>query len=160
MRLIETLTDVTGMAEAYADFIREIGLGSGHQIVYYGVPGRCVPFILAKAYAVRKLGIEQVFVPVLQEALAKKITEYPGIGMQVSTESAALHPDVVTLMGGLAMPDMNISPDDVLKVISRYNARITGSCHANLFSSRRWTRAIEFDLLIDSTIDPVYIWRK
>ena len=160
MRLIETLTDVTGMAEAYADFIREIGLRSGHQIVYYGVPGRCVPFILAKAYAVRNLGVEQVFVPVLQESLAKKITEYPGIGMQVSPESAALHPDVVTLMGGLAMSDMNLSSGDVVKVISKYNARITGSCHSNLFSARRWTRDIEFDLLIDSTIDPVYVWRK
>ncbi|WP_048145087.1 DUF2124 family protein [Methanosphaerula palustris] len=37
-------------------------MDAGDQIVYYGVPGTCIPFVELLAFALRSLDLEQVFV--------------------------------------------------------------------------------------------------
>ena len=76
----------------------------GDQVVYYGCVGTCTPFVELLAIAVRGLHYEQVFVPYLDEAKARKLHEVKDTGMQVSSEPASVDPRLMVIMGGLAMP--------------------------------------------------------
>ncbi|MGE4375141.1 MAG: DUF2124 family protein, partial [Methanoculleus sp.] len=109
MELKEQLSGVPGMLRPFKGFLRDSGLNEGDQVVYYGCPGTCTPFIELLGFAVRDLPIEQVYVPYVNEAAAKVIRPVEGVGMQVSAESAVkVDPKVIVLMGGLTMPGVPV----------------------------------------------------
>ncbi len=63
MELKEELSGVPGMLRPFKAYLRGAGLGAGDQVVYYGCPGTCTPFIELLGFAVRDLPVEQVYVP-------------------------------------------------------------------------------------------------
>jgi len=160
LRLREKLKGVEGLSHPFKEFIIEQKLEEGAQIVYYGRPALCVPYIMVKSYAIRNLPAQQVFVPLLDESKAKLIEMVPDVGMHVTDEITEVHPKVVVLMGGLTMPDVSISPEMALDHISRYDPKIVGACYMSAFFEEKWPDVIPFDLLVNGIIDPVYIWRK
>ena len=160
LQLREKLKGVEGLSHPFKEFIIEQELEEGAQIVYYGRPALCVPYIMVKSYAIRNLPVRQVFVPLLDESKAKLIEMVPDVGMHVTDEITEVHPKVVVLMGGLTMPDVSISPEMALDHISRYDPKIVGACYMSELFEEKWPDVIPFDLLVDGTIDPVYIWRK
>jgi len=158
MELKEQLTSVPGMLRPFKKYLMESGLNDGDQVVFYGCPGTCTPFIELLGFAVRDLPFELVFVPFIDESKAKIIRPVPDVGMQVSDEAPALDPKVVVLMGGLSMPNMPVSAEMVKDIISGYEAKIVGVSFMEMFKKAGWSDEIEFDLLIDATIDPVSVW--
>jgi hypothetical protein len=159
MELKEKLTAVAGLLRPFKQFLLEVGISDGDQIVYYGCPGTCTPFIELMGFATRDLPIEQVFVPFLDESKAKVIKIRPDVGMQVSDITPSLNPKIVILMGGLAMPNIPVSAEMAKDTISGYDAIIVGSCFMSMFEKAKWTEEIDFDLMIDAIIDPVYVWK-
>ena len=55
----EVLRGVPGILRPFKEFIEAKGLKKGDQIVYYGVPGTCMPFIELLGFAIRSLEIEK-----------------------------------------------------------------------------------------------------
>ncbi|HVP94085.1 MAG TPA: DUF2124 family protein [Methanoregulaceae archaeon] len=152
------LKGIPGILRPFKEYFEKNKYGIGDQVVYYGVPGTCTPFIELLAFAVRGLGIEQVFVPYFKEELAKKITFIDGVGMQVSTDRADLIPRAQIIMGGLAMPGIPVTVEDAKSVIAIHqDSAIIGICFMNMFERADWMREITFELLIDATIDPVTV---
>ena len=151
---------VEGLSHPFKEFLLENELNEGDQIVYYGRPALCVPYIMVKSYEIRNLPVQQVFVPLLDESKAKVIKMVPDVGMQVSEEKTEVHPQVVVLMGGLTMPDVHISAEIALDHVSRYEPKIVGACYMSELFDAKWPDVIPFDLLVDGIIDPVYVWRK
>ena len=160
LQLREKLKGVEGLSHPFKEFIIEQKLEEGAQIVYYGRPALCVPYIMVKSYALRNLPVQQVFVPLLDESKAKLIEMVPDVGMHVTGEITEVHPKVVVLMGGLTMPDVSISPEMALDHVSRYDPKIVGACYMGEFFEAKWPDVIPFNLLVNGIIDPVYIWRK
>jgi hypothetical protein len=158
MELKEQLTSVPGMLRPFKKYLMEAGLNDGDQVVFYGCPGTCTPFIELLGFAVRDLPFELVFVPFIDESKAKIIRPVPDVGMQVSAEAPSLNPKVVVLMGGLSMPNMPVSAEMVKDLISGYKAKIVGVSFMEMFKKAGWADEIAFDLLIDATIDPVSVW--
>ncbi len=148
MELKEQLSGVPGMLRPFKGFLRDSGLNEGDQVVYYGCPGTCTPFIELLGFAVRDLPIEQVYVPYVNEAAAKVIRPVEGVGMQVSAESAVkVDPKVIVLMGGLSMPGVPVTKE------------IVGVCFMQMFEKMGWVEMFDFDLLIDASINPVRVWQ-
>lgn len=148
------------MLRPFKAYLREAGLGEGAQVVYYGCPGTCTPFIELLGFAVRDLSIKQVYVPYIDESAAKVIHMVDEVGMQVSKEAVTVDPEVAVLMGGLAMPGVPVSKEVVQEVIGAHGeTSIVGVCFMDMFEKGGWLDAFEFDLIIDASLDPVKIWR-
>ncbi len=152
------LTGVPGILRPFKQYLEKNHLGKGDQVVYYGVPGTCTPFIELLAFAVRGLGTEQIFVPYLKEEQAKKIVFVEGVGMQVSPDHMVLMPAVQVLMGGLAMPNVPVTVKEAKRMLGRHKDSATvGICFMSMFGKAGWLDEIDFDILIDATIDPVIV---
>ncbi len=160
MELKEQLSGVPGILRPFKTFIMEAGLADGGQIAYYGCPGTCTPFIELLGFAIRDLPFEQVFVPFVDEASARKIRLVQNVGMQVSTEPAAIDPKVIVLMGGLSMPNVPVTKEQVRATVDTHpGTSLVGVCFMKMFEKMGWLDLFDFDLLIDATIEPVSVWR-
>jgi hypothetical protein len=160
MEQIEQLSGVPGILRPFKAYLREAGLGEGDQIVYYGCPGTCTPFIELLGFAVRDLPVEQVYVPYVDETAAKAIRPVAGVGMQVSGAADRIEPKVIVLMGGLAMPGVPVTKEAVQAVVGTHpGAKVVGVCFMKMFAKAGWLDAFGFDRIIDATIDPVRVWR-
>jgi hypothetical protein len=157
----EVYKSVPGILRPFKEYCQSIGLGEGDQIAYYGCVGTCTPFVELLAVAIRGLKAEQVFVPLLDEGKAKKITNVPDVGMQVNGGQAALRPKALVIMGGLAMPDMPVKKEQVADLIRRHgNVKVIGVCFMSMFEKAGWLDTVTFDIMIDATIDPVTVTKK
>jgi hypothetical protein len=155
------LKGIPGILRPFKQFLETKKFGKGDQVVYYGVPGTCTPFIELLAFAVRGLGLEQVYVPYFKEEQAKKIVFKEGVGMQISPDHMVLIPGAQVIMGGLAMPNVPVTVDDAKRMLARHkDSSLIGICFMNMFEKASWTNEISFDLMIDATIDPVRVSEK
>jgi hypothetical protein len=158
MTQAETFHGVPGILRPFKEYLETKGLKKGDQIVYFGCAGTCTPFVELLAIAVRGLFPEQVFVPLLDEPKAKVIHNVEDVGMQVSAKAAQLNPKVLVIMGGLAMPNVPVTKEQVKAVIDRHpGAIVIGVCFMNMFAKAGWLDMIKFDMMIDATIDPVTV---
>lgn len=146
------------MLRPFKKYIMEAGLGDGDQIVYYGCPGTCTPFIELLAFAIRDLPVQQVYVPYFEESRAKLLALREGVGMQVTEGPVSLSPAVIVVMGGLSMPGVPVTAEKASETVAHYTARTVGICFMNMFQKTGWLDSLAFDLLIDATIDPVRIY--
>ena len=157
----EISKSVPGILRPFKAFVQDLGLKDGDQIVYFGCVGTCTPFVELNAVAVRGLHVEQVFVPLLDEAKAQKIQFVEDVGMQVSGGPVTLRPKLLVFMGGLAMPLMPVTKEQVRDLAAKYPyAKVAGVCFMSMFEKAGWLDTVDFDLLIDATLDPVVITRK
>jgi hypothetical protein len=156
----EVFKGVPGILRPFREFVEKQVSKRGAQIVYYGCPGTCSPFVELLGFAVRSLDLEQVFVPYVEESKAKKLALVPDVGMQASGAAMIRDPAAVVVMGGLSMPDVPVTLEQVASAIGKYPAaKKIGVCFMNMFEKTGWTKEIRFDLLIDATIDPVTVWK-
>ena len=133
----------------------------GDQIVYYGVPGTCTPFVELLAFAVRSLELEQVFVPFVDESRAKKIGHVDDVGMQARMAPVTLKPKAIVIMGGLSMPNVPVKAEQVKAVLDKHpGALVIGVCFMHMFEKAGWLSTVSFDCLIDANIDPVEVTTK
>jgi len=84
----------------------------------------------------------------------------PGIGFSVMNEKGdPQNPDVVVVLGGLAMPKFGCVPEEVLDMIQEISGeqkpKIIGVCFMNIFERAGWEKKIPFDTLIDTTLETV-----
>jgi hypothetical protein len=160
MKKHETFESVPGILRPFKSYIEERKLPAGAQIVYYGVPGTCTPFVELLGFAIRTLPLEQVFVPLVDESKAKKIRLEPNVGMQVTGDPVRINPAVVVLMGGLSMPNSGVTAEQARQVTGRYNVSFIGVCFMKMFQKTGWLDVFSFDLLIDANISPVDVWME
>lgn len=157
----EIFRSVPGILRPFKEYLRTRKIADGDQIVYYGCVGTCTPFVELLAMSMRGMHLEQVFVPLLAESKAKKMIDVPDVGMQVCGDTATLHPRVMVIMGGLAMPNMPLTKGDVQARIQQHSPVIViGVCFMSMFEKAGWLDTITFDLMIDATLDPVTVTTK
>jgi len=152
---------VPGILRPFREYIEKKGLKKGDQIVYYGVPGTCTPFVELLGFALRSLELEQVFVPFVDESRVKKIGHVDDVGMQARTGPVTLKPKAIIIMGGLSMPNVPVKAGQVKAVIGKHpGAVVIGVCFMHMFEKAGWLNTVSFDCLIDANIDPVEITTK
>jgi len=154
----ETFHGVPGILRPFKEFVELKGLKKGDQIVYYGVPGTCTPFVELLGFAIRSLGLEQVFVPFVDESRAKQVSHVEDVGMQARIAQLALKPGAIVIMGGLSMPNVPVKAEQVKAVLDKYpGAAVIGVCFMHMFEKAGWLSIVSFDCLIDANIDPVEV---
>jgi hypothetical protein len=157
----ETFHGVLGILRPFKEFIEKNGLKKGDQIVYYGVPGTCTPFVELLAFTVRSLELKQVFVPFVDESRAKKIGHVDDAGMQARAGPVTLNPKTIVIMGGLSMPNVPVKAEQVKSVVDKHSgAALIGVCFMHMFEKAGWLSTVSFDCMIDVNIDPVEVTTK
>lgn len=157
----ETLRGVPGILRPFKEYLKDCNLEKGTQVVYYGCVGTCTPFVELLAVAIRGLHLRQVFVPILDESKSRTIVDVPDVGMQASGAPVAIHPGVIVVMGGLAMPMMPVTKEDVRALAERHaGAKVIGVCFQSMFEKAGWLDTVPFDLVINATIDPVVVSKR
>ena len=166
MQETEKFDGITGMLRPFKKYLEDLNLPAGSQVVFYGCSGTCLPIVELLAYAARSLPYSFIFVPYLSEDKAVSLKLVENIGMQTvpRNESVPVAPSldakVVVIMGGLSMKSSAIPAGDALKVISKYDSKRIGVCFMGFLEKEGWAEALDLDLLIDATIDPVRVLKK
>jgi hypothetical protein len=160
MEKVSTLKGVPGMLRPFKEYISNMDLKEGSQIVYYGCPGTCTPFAELLSYGIRSMPVQNVFVPLLDESSAKSMINVPEVGMQISDSADRIDPALIVIMGGLSMENVPVSAADMKAVLSKYDCKVMGICFMGMFEKAGWLDEINFDQIIDAAIDPVDIYRK
>ena len=153
---MEKKSGIIGFTGAFRDSVKEIADGS--KIVFTGSIAVCTPFIELLSYTIRDKNFDMVYVPVADLKKAKMIIMQENIGYSVVDVPAdPKGPDVVVVMGGLAMPKFGCSPEDVLMMINEisvdHKPKIIGICFMNIFERMGWTKKISYDILIDTNME-------
>lgn len=160
MKQKEVFQGVPGMLRPFKEFLEKKGLKAGDQVVYYGCPGTCTPFVELLGFAVRGMDLQQIFVPYVDEGKAQVLKLVADIGMQAGGGALIARPAAVVVMGGLSMPNVPIEAKQVKDAIGKYpDASRIGVCFMNMFEKTGWLKEIEFELLIDASINPVEVWK-
>jgi len=160
MEKVESLKGVPGILRPFKEYVKSLDLNKDDQIVFYGCPGTCTPFVELMGYAIRDLGCRIIFVPFLDEGKAVTLENRDNIGFQASSGPEKIEPSLIVIMGGLAMPNIPVSAEDAEKTTSPHKSKIAGVCFMNMFAKEGWTDVIDFELIIDAGIDPVDVWKK
>ncbi|MCX9026308.1 MAG: DUF2124 family protein [Candidatus Methanoperedens sp.] len=151
MKPIEKSEGIGGMLTAF----RKLARGR-EKITFIGCPGWCNPFAELLGFVLRDAGKEMVFIPNLRKELAARVvmTEY---GMQLGEKTNPLS-DTVVLLGGLAMPKMEVDVNGLMKMIDEIteghpDRKIFGMCIGGVFEKAGWDKLIDFDYLIDGDME-------
>ncbi|HNX17427.1 MAG TPA: DUF2124 domain-containing protein [Methanoregula sp.] len=154
----EPLRGIPGILRPFKEYIKSLGLKEGDQIVYYGCVGTCTPFVELLAVSIRGFHLKQVFVPLLDEEKTRAIHDVPDVGMQASGDHVSLSPKVIVIMGGLAMPMMPITKEQVRDLAARHNgAKVVGVCFQDMFNRAGWTGTVPFDFTVNAMIEPITV---
>jgi len=148
-----TLTGVPGILRPFKEYVEKKSLPAGSEVVFYGVPGTCTPFVELLCFAIRSLHYSCIFVPYTGEDKAHQLVMKPDVGFQALDICPPKNPAVVVIMGGLAMPNMPVTADDVACVLNKWKGAGTiGICFMHMFEKAGWLEKMHFDLLIDADI--------
>ena len=155
---MEKKSGIVGFTGAFRDSVKEIQNGS--KIVFTGSVAVCTPFIELLCYTIRDKDFQMVYVPKADLKKSKKIDEQQDIGFSVlNVKGDPKKPEVVVVMGGLAMPKFGCSPEDVSIMINEISGeqkpKIVGVCFMNIFEKTGWTKEIPFDVLIDTNMETI-----
>jgi hypothetical protein len=160
MKHKEVFSGVPGMLRPFKEYLEKKGIKAGDQVVYYGCPGTCTPFVELLGFAVRGLELEQIFVPYVDESKSQQLQLAPNIGMQAGGPAKIAIPKAVVIMGGLSMPNVPVTLEQVSSTVAKYpDAALIGICFMNMFEKAGWLKTLKFDLLIDAAINPVEVWQ-
>jgi len=150
MKQVETSSGIGGLLATF----RKLARGR-KKITFIGCPGWCNPFAELLGYVLRDAGKEMVFIPNLRKELAAKVvmTEY-GMQLGEKTDPAT---DTVVLLGGLAMPKMEVDVNGLKELIDEitqgHNRQILGVCVGGVFQKAGWDTVIDFDYLVDADME-------
>ncbi|MDO9098658.1 MAG: DUF2124 family protein [Candidatus Methanoperedens sp.] len=151
MKPIEKAEGIGGMLTAF----RKLARGR-KKITFIGCPGWCNPFAELLGYVLRDAGKEMVFVPNLKKDMAVSLvsTDY---GLQLG-KKADPSSDTVVLLGGLAMPKMEVDVNGLKKMIDEIteghpDRQILGACIGGVFQKAGWDKLIDFDYLVDADME-------
>lgn len=151
MKQIEKSEGLGGLLTAF----RKLARGR-KKITFIGCPGWCNPFAELLGYVLRDAGKDMVFIPNTRKDMAARVemTEY---GIQVG-KKADPYSDTVVLLGGLAMPKMNIDVNEMKTLIDEIteghsDRKILGVCIGGVFQKAGWDKSIDFDYLVDAEME-------
>ena len=158
MKKMEKKRGIVGFTGTFRESIADVKDGS--KVVFTGSVAVCTPFIELLAYTVRDRGFDMLYVPRADAKEARKIREIENIGYSVVDEKGnPENPDAVVVLGGLAMPKFGCQPEDVIRMIEDLSGdkkpKIIGVGFMNIFESAGWDKKIDFDTVMDTTMEVV-----
>ncbi len=146
---------ITGFLRSFKTLVENIDKEQNiKKIVFTGNKYTCTPFIELLSYVIRTMNKEIIFVPSINliEPYNVKISE---VDCDFVKGGDPYNPDLVVIMGGLAMPGGPEIPsmEKFLDEIGNTNKKVIGVCFMSIFEKSGWCNFIPFDYMIDIFMD-------
>lgn len=122
------------------------------KVSFFGTPAVCLPFIELLAYAIRDLTSDMLYIPNVSIDMAVRLRYVEGYGFQISERADPHGSDIAVLLGGLAMPTLKLTAEDVMNAVTailKKRGAIVGVSFMNVFDQSGWTSKIPFDYILD-----------
>lgn len=145
MEKIQDINGLGGMLNGFRDLVAD-----DKKIAFVGSAGFCTPFALFLGYPVREK--ELVFLPGLALDKARRIvpTEY---GMELGGPASA-DADVVVILGGMAMPKIGVSPEEMKKFLEMMSyKKLIGVCFMSIFERSGWCQILPFQYVMNINLE-------
>ncbi|MBA2841203.1 hypothetical protein HNP87_001752 [Methanococcus maripaludis] len=158
---MKKIAEDKGISSQLRHFKTAVSEYGSKSILYSGSKGVCLPFALLNAYAVRTIE-EQYFTPDAKlDEISKLNLGSLGYNYSNLENNTEINPDTLVLMGGLAMPHSKVTPSEVNTLIDKVTPKkVVGICFSSVFQKQGWDKDIDFDLIIDSQLEPVTVYEK
>jgi hypothetical protein len=141
---IQDVKGLGGMLNGFRDLVKE-----DSSVTFIGTPGFCTPFALFLGFPIREKKL--AFVPNLNPEKTKEIisTEY---GMELGDLTSA-DADVVVILGGMAMPKIGVSMDEMKDLLGKINyEKLLGVCFMGILEKTGWCDDLGFDYVMDTIL--------
>ena len=159
MKKIEKGSGISFQLRTFRKIIKEL---NANKVVFAGSKYVCLPFAELNGYAIRDIK-NQYFIPETDVENGVKLVS-KSIGIQyteLENKEEMYNPDVLVLLGGLAMENSGVSLEDVNELIEKLNPKhIVGLYFMSIFQKVGWDKKIDFDYIIDGQINPVDVYSK
>ncbi|BAP62809.1 DUF2124 domain-containing protein [Methanococcus maripaludis] len=158
---MKKIAEDKGISSQLRHFKAAVSEYGSKSILYSGSKGVCLPFALLNAYAVRTIE-EQYFSPDAKlDEISKLNLGSLGYNYSNLDDNTEINPEMLVLMGGLAMPHSKVTTSDVNALIDKISPKkVVGICFSSVFQKQGWDKDIDFDLIIDSQLEPVTVYEK
>ncbi|CAF30233.1 DUF2124 domain-containing protein [Methanococcus maripaludis] len=158
---MKKIAEDKGISSQLRHFKAAVSEYGSKSILYSGSKGVCLPFALLNAYAVRTIE-EQYFTPDAKlDEISKLNLGSLGYNYSNLDDNTEINPEMLVLMGGLAMPHSKVTTSDVNALIDKISPKkVVGICFSSVFQKQGWDKDIDFDLIIDSQLEPVTVYEK
>lgn len=155
MKKIETESKgITGFLRSFKQIVEDINKEKEiKRIVFTGNKFTCTPFVELLAYVIRSMGKEIIYVPAINLDDPYKVI-LSNVDCDFVRGGDPYNPDLVVVMGGLAMPGGPEIPS-VEKFLEKIgnNKKVIGVCFMSIFDKSGWCNIIKFDYMIDIFMD-------
>ncbi len=144
MEKIQDIKGLGGMLNGFRDLVKD-----DEKVTFIGTPGFCMPFALFQGFPVRNKKL--TFVPNLDLDKTREVvaTEY---GMELG-EPTTPDADVVVILGGLAMPKIGVSVDEMKETLAKIRYKtLIGVCFMGILEQAGWCDAMDFDYVMNTTL--------
>lgn len=148
MKKIDSGSGIPFQLRSFRSVIKGLNASS---VVFAGSRYVCLPFAELHGYAIRDVK-DQYFIPEADISNGVRLTK-KSIGIQydeLDSLEQLYNPDVLVLLGGLAMPDSKVSAEDVNRLIEELKPRyVLGLSFMDVFKKAGWYEKVGFDCVID-----------
>ncbi len=147
---------IAGLTKLFREEMIELREGS--TVVFAGSSAVCAPFAELLAYSIRDRKFDLYFSPMANETDCRSLVWREGTGYTIDPSGKSVK-DVasIVVLGGLAMPkfgcDVNKVKEFIDHTTNQTGAKIVGVCFMDILRRSGWTTTIQFNALINSTMD-------
>ncbi|NYT04423.1 MAG: DUF2124 domain-containing protein [Candidatus Methanofastidiosa archaeon] len=146
---------LTGFLRTFKQIVEDINKEKEiKKIVFTGNNFTCTPFVELLTYVIRSMDKEIIYVPAINLQTPYKVI-LSSVDCDFSSGGDPYNPDLVVIMGGLAMkggPEIQ-SVEKFLENIGNKDKKVIGVCFMHVFEKAGWCDIIPFDYMIDIFLD-------
>lgn len=146
---------ITGFLRSFKQIVEEIDKEKEiKKIVFTGNKFTCTPFVELLTYVIRSMNKEIIYVPAINLDDPYKVV-LSNVDCDFVKGGDPYNPDLVIVMGGLAMPGGPEIPSvgKFLEKIGNKDKKVIGICFMSIFEKSGWCDIIPFDHMIDIFMD-------
>lgn len=146
---------ITGFLRSFKQIVDDIDKEKEiKKIVFTGNKFTCTPFVELLTYVIRSMGKEIIYVPAINLDDPYKVS-LSGVDCDFVKGGDPYNPELVVIMGGLAMPGGPEIPsvEKFLEKIGNKDKKVIGVCFMSIFEKSEWCKVIPFDYMVDIFMD-------
>ncbi|BAP60728.1 DUF2124 family protein [Methanococcus maripaludis] len=145
------------------EFKLEVESKKAEKIVYLGSRGVCFSMAQLFGYSIRDTVKNQYFIPdaEIENSVEYELTDIGYRFFGLENKKNLDNPDILVIMGGIATKHSKATIEEITGLIENLNPKIVmGISICNVFDKSGCLEKINFDSLIDGTLEPVVLMKK
>ncbi len=161
MKVIAKDSGIGGFNSAIRRVVQKTLKGrKNKRIILIGCSGTCIPLAELIISGLRGIKNAEFYYILNAEKSESYVIKPSGFEFEWRKKDVPDDAEILILFGGLTLPKYGIDVEKVKELVSEYSdATVIGASGSNVFEKHGWLDRVDFDYLVDMTIDvSTYSW--